>query len=307
MSYTHRVDHPFEYIEKPNRPAGSLIAAALVSVALHLFLGSYLLIRQLADPKPPPPPLRYVELMARRFTEAPGPKVETPPARAPFSDANRRATAPSSSGDQPTRKPGLGGGAFVPPGSPQSGDPAARASEASSPDGLSAASPSLQQKPADKSSGASSSFVDWRSAIRDAGKLKSGQPASGGGGQPGSGGEEGFVSTGPISFETQWYDWGDYARSMVSKIRVHWYANMPPIIRMGVRGVVTIRFTIQRNGTITDVTILQTSDIPPYDFAAKKAIELASPLAPLPADFPSRTERVTARFYYNITPPDRIE
>lgn len=92
---------------------------------------------------------------------------------------------------------------------------------------------------------------------------------------------------------------------MVSKIRVNWYNNMPQLIQTGLKGVVTIRFIIHRDGEITDVTIINSSGIPPYDFAAKKAIELSSPLNPLPKDFPNPTERVTAMFFYNQEPPTR--
>ncbi len=119
------------------------------------------------------------------------------------------------------------------------------------------------------------------------------------------GGEKGFAESGPLSFETQWYDWGEYAQSMVSKIRINWYDNMPPLIRTGMKGVVTIRFTIRRDGSITDVTIISSSTIPPYDFAARKAIELSSKLNPLPKDFPNSSERVTAMFFYNQEPPSR--
>jgi TonB family protein len=146
--------------------------------------------------------------------------------------------------------------------------------------------------------------VDWRNAIRDAGRA-----ISGGGGDgidlTRSGGEQGFAEQGPLSFETQWYDWGDYAQSMVSKIRVNWYANMPQIIRTGMAGVVTIRFTIHRDGRISDITILQSSGVPPYDAAARKAIELSSPLKALPADFPNNSERVICMFYYNTPIPQR--
>ena len=113
------------------------------------------------------------------------------------------------------------------------------------------------------------------------------------------GGELGTAEAGPLSFETSWFDWGPYAQSMVSRIRVNWYANMPQLIRTGLQGVVTIRFTIHRDGRISDVTVLNTSGHPPYDFAARKAIEISSPLNPLPRDFPNATERVTAMFYYN--------
>ena len=116
-------------------------------------------------------------------------------------------------------------------------------------------------------------------------------------------GEKGFAEQGPISFETSWYDWGEYAQSMVSRIRVNWYANMPQIIRTGLKGKVTIRFTIQRDGRITDIEILESSSVPPYDYAAKKAIELSSPLNPLPKDFPKPSERVTCIFFYNMEVP----
>ena len=154
-----------------------------------------------------------------------------------------------------------------------------------------------------KAAAAASVQVDWRNAIRE---VKG--PMGGGGGGPDfgePGGERGNAEQGPISFETSWYDWGPYAQSMVSKIRVNWYANMPQLIRTGMQGVVTIRFTIQRDGRITHLEILDTSTVPPYDYAARKAIELSSPLNPLPKDFPNAYERVTAMFFYNKRVPER--
>jgi len=103
--------------------------------------------------------------------------------------------------------------------------------------------------------------------------------------------------TGPLSFETQWYDWS-YAQSMVSRIRVNWYANMPQIIRTGLQGVVTIRFTIQRDGRITDLELLSSSGVPPYDYAARKAIELSSRSIPSPG-LPESQRARNGDFYYN--------
>ena len=88
-------------------------------------------------------------------------------------------------------------------------------------------------------------------------------------------------------------------------IRVNWYNNMPQLIQTGLKGVVTIRFTIQRDGRITNIEQLSSSGHPPYDFAARKAIELSSPLNPLPKDFPNPSERVTCMFFYNQEPPTR--
>src|SRR5439155_21793366 len=145
--------------------------------------------------------------------------------------------------------------------------------------------------------------INWSNAIREVGKIASIGTGQHGVDLSGQGGEKGFAESGPLSFESQWYDWGDYAQSMVSRIRVNWYNNMPQLIQTGLKGVVTIRFTIQRNGQITDITMLSSSGAPPYDFAAKKAIELSSPLNPLPNDFPNATEHVTAMFFYNSEPP----
>ncbi|HVT44855.1 MAG TPA: TonB family protein [Thermoanaerobaculia bacterium] len=296
-------------------------AWVLVSLLAHASILLLLGGRDRGVPAAQEAPLAYyVELLRQSpFEEAPGPAVEKAPLSAPFSNENRRASIPQPTGDQPTRRPGTGG-TYIPGGAPAAQPPARQAERAvrgergSAAEGTAKSSPEqhdpftfrqpLDEHPVARADAARTD-VDWKSAIREVGRVASlgvGGPDLG----PGAiGGEEGFAESGPISFETQWYEWGDYADAMVRKIRTHWYANMPSVIRLGLRGVVTIRFTIQRSGTITDIRILKSSEIPPFDFAAKKAIELASPLAPLPADFPNATEQVTAQFYYNLTPPRR--
>jgi TonB family protein len=218
---------------------------------------------------------------------------------------------PNPTENKPTTRPGEGG-FYTPPARSGSEEATRQARQAS------AAESELNARPSQESSSSAagatftyrpsqtnaSTGIDWRSAIREVGKI-----ASIGTGQQGmdlgQGGEKGFAESGPLSFETQWYDWGQYAQSMVSRIRVNWYNNMPQLIQTGLKGVVTIRFTIQRDGRITDVTLLNSSGAPPYDFAAKKAIELSSPLNPLPKDFPNRSERVTCMFFYNQEVPNR--
>jgi TonB family protein len=300
------------------RKAGGITVAVVVSLVLHslllvLFIRSYRAAPDARDI----PIARYVELIKQNpqdFVEAPGPAVDRARLNAPLSDANRRASMPEPTGLQPTNRPGQGGGIYTPPPSrrgPQVASPQQRevapqraqpAAQEVAPDTPSDAFVYRETQPR---AAAANAAVDWRSAIREVGKV-----ASLGGGEGVDlgqvpGGEEGSAETGPLSFETQWYDWGPYAQSMVSKIRVNWYAGMPQLIRSGIKGVVTIRFTIQRSGQITDLAILKTSGIPPYDFAAKKAIELSSPLNPLPKDFPNPTERVTCMFYYNMEVPTR--
>lgn len=311
------------------RPAGFSLAVA-VSAVVHALLTLWLVrsYRPVAIVRNAPI-ARYVELIRqnpREFVEAPGPKVDQKPLNAPFSDANRRASMPSPTGDQPTRRPGSGG-AYQPPmnsqprgprpspASPAIQQPAQQPQQQAA---LTQPNSSAPQTPVDDSrltfrqptaqasaAAASPSSVDWKNAIQQAGKAA----AIGGGDgldlDRFGGGEKGFAEQGPLSFETQWYDWGDYAQSMVSRIRVNWYAGMPQLIRSGIQGRVTIRFTIQRDGRITDVTMLESSGVPPYDHAAKKAIEQSSPLNALPRDFPNPNERVTAMFYYNMEIPER--
>jgi TonB family protein len=294
-----------QFVVEDGSRRGGITAAVVVSLIFHVFLTIYFVLNYhpITEADKAAPMARYIELIRQNkdFTEAPGPKTNAAPLNAPFSDANRRASAPEPTGDKPTNRPGTGG--FYQP-QMKSGTEGERAKAAAAESELSAstAGSTFTYRPAQASA---SSGINWRSAIREVSKI-----ASLGTGQNGvdlaqQGGEKGFAESGPLSFETQWYDWGEYAQSMVSRIRVNWYNNMPQLIQTGLKGVVTIRFTIHRDGRITDVTILSSSTIPPYDFAAKKAIELSSPLNPLPKDFPNATERVTCMFFYNQEVPGR--
>ena len=307
-----------DLITRGGRKEGGFSVATTVSIAIHVvLLIVFVRAHRPADqiPEQATPIARYVELLRANpeFVEAPGPAVESAPLTAPYSDANRRASIPKPTGEEATRRPGDGDGLYRPPSGsaaavPRAAEPASRAADSAESSTSAEGGPaegSSRIPPLRTESSVLPGEVNWRSAIKEVGKLAS---ISGGEGIDLSGvggGEKGFAEAGPLSFETQWYQWGDYAQSMVSRIRVNWYNNMPQLIRTGMAGVVTIRFTIQRDGRITDITVLQSSTIPPYDFAARKAIELSSPLNPLPKDFPNPSERVTAMFYYNMKPPGR--
>jgi len=116
--------------------------------------------------------------------------------------------------------------------------------------------------------------------------------------------EGGFVDTGAISFDTQWYDWGPYAKSMLAKVRRHW--QIPPLVRFGVKGVVRVRFYIEPDGTITGVKIVDESGKPPLDFAARDAIIDCINFDPLPAGLGvNGPEGVSITFFYNMSPRDR--
>ena len=114
----------------------------------------------------------------------------------------------------------------------------------------------------------------------------------------------GRVDEGGLSFDTQWYDWGPYADKMLRKIRRNW--RIPEIARLGVAGVVRIRFFIERDGTVTGLVITDESGKPPMDFAARDAIHDSSPFDALPSDLTGvDREGVTITFYYNASPRRR--
>ena len=113
-----------EIAEERGKPGG-LSVAVLVSVILHAaLLVWFYTLRGHGTPVPQDVPIaRYVELMRQnpqqQFTEAPGPAIDRAPSpNAPFSDRNRRASMPEPTGDQPTKRPGNGGGIYTPPSAP---------------------------------------------------------------------------------------------------------------------------------------------------------------------------------------------
>ncbi len=115
----------------------------------------------------------------------------------------------------------------------------------------------------------------------------------------------GRADAGALSFDTRWYDWGPYAAAMLRKIRRNW--EIPEIAKLGVSGVVKIRFFIERDGSVSGIRIMDESGKPPMDFAARDAIANASPFKPLPSDLTGvDREGVTITFYYNTRPPDEM-
>ncbi|HET9480267.1 MAG TPA: TonB family protein [Candidatus Polarisedimenticolia bacterium] len=110
--------------------------------------------------------------------------------------------------------------------------------------------------------------------------------------------------TGPLgglSFDTAGFDWGPYSRKIYWIIWTNWTQGWPPAAWAGLKGVVTVRFRIWKDGRITDIRILEGSGTVAFDTCATIALEASSPLPPLPDDFPKESEGITARFLYNLS------
>src|SRR5207253_4882240 len=93
--------------------------SVIVSVIVHIVLITWVLFNYhpVTSTDKAAPMTKYVVLMKQnpQFTEAPGRKLEKAPLNAPYSDANRKASAPQSTGEQPTKRPGDGGPLYTPP------------------------------------------------------------------------------------------------------------------------------------------------------------------------------------------------
>jgi TonB family protein len=105
---------------------------------------------------------------------------------------------------------------------------------------------------------------------------------------------------GTLSFDTKGFEWGDYARQLYLIIKKNWYDRIPIAAYYGQKGKVFIRFVIEKDGSITDLAVIRSSEISPFDRAAENAIRASHPLPPLPSNFPKEREGVTFGFYYNL-------
>jgi TonB family protein len=103
-----------------------------------------------------------------------------------------------------------------------------------------------------------------------------------------------------IQFDTKGVEFGPWLRRFVARVRRAWFI---PMAAYTMNGHVVIQFNIHRNGTITDVAVVKPSNIESFTIAAYNAIVGASPVDPLPPEYPSDQAFFTVTFYYNEQPP----
>lgn len=84
----------------------------------------------------------------------------------------------------------------------------------------------------------------------------------------------------------------DYVLLMVERIRANWNS------RTEVGGATMIKFTIQRDGQITGVSVLKSSGFAALDINAQRAVLVTRTLPPLPDQFPNSTLTVDLNFEY---------
>ncbi len=122
----------------------------------------------------------------------------------------------------------------------------------------------------------------------------------GGGGAGGDGNIPGDPGSG-VFFDTRGFDLGPWGNRVVAIVGSNWI--IPVAADLGLKGVVSIAFDVDRGGSILNPKITSSSGIPSFDQAALNALRTSNPFPPLPADFPRQTLAAIFRFYYNTPVP----
>jgi len=102
-----------------------------------------------------------------------------------------------------------------------------------------------------------------------------------------------------FQFDAKGVDFGSWLRRFRAQVYGNW---LIPYAAMALHGHTVLRFTIHKDGTITDLMILQPSSVDSFTKAAFGAIKASNPTVPLPAEYPDDRMVMTVVFYYNETP-----
>jgi outer membrane biosynthesis protein TonB len=115
---------------------------------------------------------------------------------------------------------------------------------------------------------------------------------------------------GIVSFDTKGYPLGAYIKQILSIIERNWKSNIPPAAYLpGMNGATFVQLTIERGRSDAGVEIARivvhrtwSSGKPAFDQAALFALEISSPLPPIPPFFPYDELDGRLGFLYNLDP-----
>ena len=103
-----------------------------------------------------------------------------------------------------------------------------------------------------------------------------------------------------IQFDTKGVEFGPWLRRFIAQIRRNWFV---PYAAMSLRGHVVLAFKVHKDGSITELQVMQPSAIDAFTKSAFNAIKLSNPTVPLPLEFPDENAPFIVTFYFNETPP----
>ena len=105
-----------------------------------------------------------------------------------------------------------------------------------------------------------------------------------------------------IQFDTKGVDFGSWIRRFRALIYRNW--DLPYAI-WSMSGHVVLTFNIHRDGTITDLMVVEPSSVDGFTNSAHNALIQSNPTPPLPPEYPDDTVFFTVIFYFNERPPRR--
>ena len=152
--------------------------------------------------------------------------------------------------------------------------PAPKAPEMVEPEKM--AKPAIKSKPVDKPVEKSSSRKPTTGA-----EIKTGDARvkTGGAAIPFGGLAQGGGGTGGVKLDVQNFCCPQYIETMVQRIRQSWNPNQ------GASGEVLVKFTIRRDGMLTQVEVEKPSNQAMLDLESRRAVLMTRQLPPLPAEF----------------------
>jgi TonB family protein len=112
---------------------------------------------------------------------------------------------------------------------------------------------------------------------------------------------QGNADFGPsFQFDSKGVDFGSWLRRFKAQVYRNW---LIPYAAMALHGHTVLRFTIHKDGSITDLIVLQPSSVDAFTKAAFNAIKASNPTVALPPEYPDESMVMTVIFYYNEMPP----
>lgn len=120
----------------------------------------------------------------------------------------------------------------------------------------------------------------------------------GGGGRGGPGMQPGAAILSP----TDGVDFSSYIQRLLATVRRNWYSVMPESAYMGEKGVVSLTFRINQDGSVSlpGPILERTSGREPLDTAAMSSIRMSNPFEPLPSQFKRPYIELRFIYFYNL-------
>jgi TonB family protein len=99
-----------------------------------------------------------------------------------------------------------------------------------------------------------------------------------------------------IQFDSKGVEFGPWIRRFLAQVKRNWY--IPEAARL-LRGRVSIRFHVHRDGRLVDLEVVRPSSVEQFTAAAYNALKLSNPTLPLPVEYPDETIEIVVTFLYN--------